>query len=274
MKQRYRLLIVYPFALIIFVITLFPFYWMVTASVKPYKEILMEASLVPRHMDLHQYELLFEQTQILVHIKNSFLTAGIATLVTIILAGMTGYAITRYNVLAGEFVARLTLFTYMVPSIVLILPIFLAMKTLGLVDSHFALIISYLTITLPFAIWMMRSYFATIPKTMEEASLIDGANRFESFLYVVVPQAMPGFISTAIFVFIVCWGEYLFPLVLVTLDTMKTIPTTLGSLVGGGQNINYGLLMAGSTVATLPILLIFLVLQKYLVAGFAAGGYE
>jgi multiple sugar transport system permease protein len=162
----------------------------------------------------------------------------------------------------------------MVPSIVLILPIFLAMKTLGLVNSHFGLIISYLTITLPFAIWMMRSYFATIPKTMEEASLIDGANRFESFLYVVVPQAMPGFISTAIFVFIICWGEYLFPLVLVTLDTMKTIPTTLASLVGGGQNINYGLLMAGSTVATLPILLIFLVLQKYLVAGFAAGGYE
>jgi multiple sugar transport system permease protein len=274
MKRKYRLLIVYPSALIIFVLTMFPFYWMVTASVKPFKEILMEPTLVPNHMDLHQYILLFEQSQILVHLKNSFWTAGVATLVTLILAGMTGYAITRYDIVAGEFIARLTLFTYMVPSIVLILPLYLAMKTLGLINSHLGLIISYLTITLPFAIWMLRSYFATIPKTMEEASLIDGANRFEAFLYVVMPQAMPGFISTAIFVFIVCWGEYLYPLVIVSLDTMKTIPTTLASLVGGGQNINFGLLMAGSTVATLPILLIFLVLQKYLVAGFAAGGYE
>lgn len=119
---------------------------------------------------------------------------------------------------------------------------------------------------------MMRSYFATIPKIMEEAALIDGTNRFGAFLYVVVPQAMPGLVSTGIFVIILCWGEYLLPMVLLTVDNMKTIPVTLASLVGGGQNINFGLLMAGSTVTTLPILLIFLILQKYLIAGFMREG--
>lgn len=274
MRQKYRLLIVYPSALIIFIITMFPFYWMVTASVKPFKELLMEASLVPRNINFTHYYGLFEQTQIVVHLKNSIITSVAATLITLILASMAGYAITRYDIVAGEFIARLTLFTYMVPSIVLLLPLYLAMKTLGLVNSHFGLVISYLTITLPFAIWMMRSYFATIPKIMEEAALIDGTNRFGAFLYVVVPQAMPGLVSTGIFVIILCWGEYLLPMVLLTVDNMKTIPVTLASLVGGGQNINFGLLMAGSTVTTLPILLIFLILQKYLIAGFAAGGHE
>lgn len=147
MRQKYRLLIVYPSALIIFIITMFPFYWMVTASVKPFKELLMEASLVPRNINFTHYYGLFEQTQIVVHLKNSIITSVAATLITLILASMAGYAITRYDIVAGEFIARLTLFTYMVPSIVLLLPLYLAMKTLGLVNSHFGLVISYLTIT-------------------------------------------------------------------------------------------------------------------------------
>jgi len=265
---------IYIAALITFVITLFPFYWMVTASIKPFKEIFINPSFFPRKFSLAFYTQLFDQTIILTHLKNSLWTAILATLITLVLAGMTGYIITRYSVLAGEFMARFTLFTYMVPSIILLLPIYLVMQALGLINSHWGLVISYLTITLPFAIWMMRSYFATIPTVMEEAALIDGANHFETYLYVVVPQALPGFISTAIFVFILCWGEYLFPLVLLSLDTMKTVPVTLAALVGGGQNINFGLLMAASTVTTAPILVLFLFLQKYLVAGFAAGGFD
>lgn len=272
-KTRKKILI-YSGAILTFVFTMFPFYWMVTASIKPFKEILINPSIIPKQISFSFYEQLFEQTIILTHLKNSLWTAVFATLITLILASMTGYIITRYKIFAGEFMARFTLFTYMVPSIILLLPLYLAMQTFKLTDSHFGLVISYLTITLPFAIWMMRSYFATIPRVMEEAALIDGANYFETYLFVVIPQALPGFISTAIFVFILCWGEYLFPLVLLNLDTMKTVPVTLAALVGGGQNINFGLLMAASTVTTAPILLLFLFLQKYLIAGFAAGGFE
>jgi multiple sugar transport system permease protein len=121
---------------------------------------------------------------------------------------------------------------------------------------------------------MMRTCFEAIPRTMEEAARIDGANRFQVFALVALPQAVPGIASTATFVFILCWSEYLYPVVLVSSDHLRTITVTLDSLTGGGQNIKFGLLMAASTVATVPILLIFLFLQKYLIRGFAAGGYE
>jgi multiple sugar transport system permease protein len=109
---------------------------------------------------------------------------------------------------------------------------------------------------------------------MEEAALIDGASRFQAFFRIVIPQARPGMIATAIFVFIMCWGEYLYPMILMATDERKTVALTLESLSGGGQNIKFGLLMAGSTVATLPVLLLFLFVQKYLVQGFAAGGVD
>jgi multiple sugar transport system permease protein len=187
---------------------------------------------------------------------------------------MTGYTITRWQSAGGEWVARLTLFTYMAPSIVLILPLYLLLKALHLTDTYVGLLGSYLTFTLPFAIWIMRAYFQAIPQTMEEAALIDGASRFQAFFRIVIPQALPGMIATAIFVFIMCWGEYLYPMILMATDERKTVALTLESLSGGGQNIKFGLLMAGSTVATLPVLLLFLFVQKYLVQGFAAGGVD
>ena len=144
----------------------------------------------------------------------------------------------------------------------------------GLINTHTGLILSYLSFTLPLGIWMMRACFQTIPKTMEEAAVVDGANRFEAFFLIALPQALPGLVSTSIFVFILCWGEYLYPVVLIKSDGLRTITITLDSLTGGGQNIKFGLLMAASTVATVPILLIFLFLQRHLVRGFAAGGYE
>lgn len=120
----------------------------------------------------------------------------------------------------------------------------------------------------------MRTCFEAIPQTMEEAAIVDGASRFQAFALIAMPQALPGVVSTAIFVFILCWGEYLYPTVLVSSDHLRTVTATLASLSGGGQNIKFGLLMAASTVVTVPILLIFLLMQKHLVRGFAAGGYD
>lgn len=265
---------VYLGAILMLVITVFPFYWMATASVKPYLEIFVKPSLFPRQLLWKYYQEIFMTTNVVIHMWNSLWTSLVATGLTLLLASMTGYTLTRYESISGELVARFTLVTYMVPSIVLILPLFLILKAVGLTDTYLRLILSYLTSTLPFAIWIMRSYFLTIPHTMEEAALIDGANRFQTVFLVVMPQALPGLISTAVFVFILCWGEYLYPLILIASDSRKTISVTLASLAGGGQNINIGQLMAGSTLATLPILVLFLFLQKYLIRGFAAGGVD
>ena len=273
-RSKIRQVWVFLGILILVILIVFPFYWMVATSLKTFAEVSIERTLIPRQIIWKNYTDLFAQTKIVTHLINTFWISGLATVLTLVLATMTGYSITRYDTVGGELVAKFTLFTYMVPSIVLLLPLYLVLRSVGLINTHLGLVASYLTFTLPFAIWMMRAYFQTIPQVMEEAAVVDGANRFQAFLWVVLPQAIPGLISTGIFVFILCWSEFLYPLVLISTDELKTITVTLASLTGGGQNIKFGLLMAASTVATLPIILIFLFLQKYLVRGFAAGGYE
>ena len=255
-------------------LVLFPFYWMVTASLKSFREISVERTLIPRAVSFKNYSDLFEQTSIVWHLFNTVWISCFVTVVTVMLASMSAYVLTRFLTPTAEWIARVSLYAYMVPSIVLIIPFYMGMRTAGLVNTHSGLILSYLSFTLPLGIWMMRACFQTIPKTMEEAAVVDGANRFEAFFLIAMPQAIPGVVSTSIFVFILCWGEYLYPVVLINSDRLRTITVTLDALTGGGQNIKFGLLMAASTVATVPIMLIFLFLQRHLVRGFAAGGYE
>ena len=252
----------------------FPFYWMVTTSLKTYREIAIDRTLVPRNISFENYTALFSQTNIVGHAANTLFVSLLTTLLTVSIAALAGYAMTRFVTRTGEWIAKLSLFAYMVPSIVLIIPFYLGLQQAGLINTRAGLVLSYLSFTLPLGIWMMRASFEAIPKVMEEAAIVDGASRFQAFALVALPQARPSMASTAIFVFILCWSEYLFPTILVSADHLRTVTVTLETLSGGGQNIKFGLLMAASTVATLPVLLIFLFLQKYLVKGFAAGGYD
>jgi multiple sugar transport system permease protein len=252
----------------------FPFYWMVTTSIKTYREISIERTLVPRSVSFENYTALFQQTNIVGHAANTLLVSILTTVLTVAIAALAGYAMTRFVTKTGEWIARLSLFAYMVPSIVLIIPFYLGLLQAGLINTRTGLVLSYLSFTLPFGIWMMRASFEAIPKSMEEAAIVDGASRFQAFALIALPQALPSIASTAIFVFILCWSEYLYPTILVSADHLRTVTVTLETLSGGGQNIKFGLLMAASTVATVPILFIFLFLQKYLVKGFAAGGYD
>jgi multiple sugar transport system permease protein len=265
---------VYLGVAVLLLLIVFPFYWMVTTSLKSFAEVSIQRTVIPREISLQNYVNLFVQTNIAKHTINTFWISFATTLITALLSSMTAYAITRFETASSEWIARLSLYAYMVPSIVLVIPFYLILRMAGLINTHAGLILSYLSFTLPLAIWMMRACFQTIPAAMEEAAVVDGANRFQAFFYVVLPQAVPGIISTSIFVFILCWSEFLYPLVLISTDELKTITVTLAALTGGGQNIKFGLLMAASTVATVPVMLIFLFLQKYLVRGFAAGGYE
>ena len=273
-KSLLRTFVVYAGVVVLLFLILFPFYWMVTASMKGFREISIERTLIPRQISFKNYVDLFEQTNIAWHLFNTAWVSCVVTVVTVLLASMSAYVMTRFLTPTAEWIARISLYAYMVPSIVLIIPFYMGLRMAGLINTHTGLILSYLSFTLPLGIWMMRACFQTIPKTMEEAAVVDGANRFEAFFLIALPQALPGLVSTSIFVFILCWGEYLYPVVLIKSDGLRTITVTLDSLTGGGQNIKFGLLMAASTVATVPILLIFLFLQKHLVRGFAAGGYE
>ena len=180
--NRLGKVVVYFGAVVLLVVTMFPFYWMVTASIKPYIEIFTKPSFLPRTLVWNNYLELFATTSIGIHLWNSLWTAVVTTSLTLVLATMTGYTITRWQSFSGEFVARLTLFTYMVPSIVLILPLYMVLKSVQLTNTYPGLIASYLTFTLPFAIWIMRSHFQAIPQTMEDAALIDRRLAFSGLL--------------------------------------------------------------------------------------------
>lgn len=194
----------YVGVVLLVILVIFPFYWMATTSVKNFSEVSIKRTVIPRQVIWNNYTDLFAQTKIVTHTFNTLWISTLTTALTLLLATMTAYTITRFDSVGGEWIARLTLFTYLVPSIVLLLPVYLLLKATSLINTHAGLIVSYLTFTLPFAIWMMRSYFQTIPLVIEEAAVVDGANRFQAFIWVVIPQAMPGLISTATFVFILC----------------------------------------------------------------------
>jgi ABC-type glycerol-3-phosphate transport system permease component len=165
------------------------------------------------------------------------------------------------------------LMTQMFPSIMLLIPFYKIMQTAGLVDTHTGLALTYISFTIPFCSWMMTGYFRSIPRELDEAASIDGLSRFRTFRSVVLPLALPGMVATAIYSFITGWNEYLFALVLTQSEDMKTVPVGIGQLVGQ-YKIHWNDMMAASLFAAVPLLVLFVFLQKYLISSLTAGAVK
>jgi len=166
------------------------------------------------------------------------------------------------------------LFTYLLPSVVLIIPLYLLIVRMGLANTLTSLVLAYTTFALPYALWLLRSFMRGIPADLESAALIDGASRIGAFIDVILPQALPGIISTALFTFILAWNEYLYALVLVSSDEVRPLTTGVMNMLITSFNIEWSLLMAAAVLMSLPLLVIFAFLQSYLTSGFGAGGVK
>lgn len=252
----------------------FPLLWMFVTSIKPDREIL---SLVPSlwtdSPQLAAYARLFSQTRFLTYFVNSLTVAGGATLLTVIVGTLAAYAITRFRFRGREFVAGTMLFTYMFAPIMVVVPFYILMRNAGLVNSHLGLILSYTTFSLPFSMWLLRSFFQSIPVDLEEAAMIDGASRPQAVLRVIVPLALPGVIAVSIFTFIVAWNDYLFARVLIGSDNLKTLPIGIQDLYESTVT-DWGMVMAAGMMITIPALIFFVSVQKYLIAGWGAGAVK
>jgi ABC-type glycerol-3-phosphate transport system permease component len=165
------------------------------------------------------------------------------------------------------------LVTQMFPSIMLLIPYFTVMKTLGLINTYAGLILCYISFTIPFCTWMMMGYFQSIPKELDAAATIDGCGRFRIFWQIVLPLALPGLVATAMYAFLVGWNEYMFALILTTSEPMKTLAVGIGQLIGQ-YRIAWNDLMAVSLVASIPVTILFLLLQKHLISGLTAGAVK
>jgi ABC-type glycerol-3-phosphate transport system permease component len=253
----------------------FPLFWMLVTSVKPQSELFRRPpTMLPETVTFEHYGRLLADTSFLTYYRNSVILSTSTTLVVVALATLGAYSLVRFRYRGRENLAFLVLFTYLLPSVVLIIPLYLMLVRLGLSNTILSLVIAYTTFALPYALWLLRSFMAGIPADLESAALVDGASRMGAFVDVILPQLLPGVISTALFTFILAWNEYLFALVLVNSDAARPLTTGVMNMLISSFNIEWSLLMAASVMMSVPLIVVFAFLLSYLTRGFGAGGVK
>ncbi|QEN85176.1 carbohydrate ABC transporter permease [Labrys sp. KNU-23] len=261
-----------PVALIV-LFALAPFAWMILTSLTPSARIAASGvSLSPTGWSLDNYIRLFEQTSFLGNMGHSLIIALGTVLVGLGVSVTAAYAFSRFRFAGRRAIMLQFLLVNMFPVVLLILPLFVLMRRLGLLDTHLSLILANATVAIPFAVWMLTSYIAAIPRSLDEAAMIDGCSRLTALRRVVLPLAMPGIISTGIYIFITAWNEYLYALTL-SGKNVRTVTVAIQTLIGEYQ-IEWGLLAAGGVIGALPATLLFLIVQKSLVGGLTQGAVK
>ncbi len=254
-------------------IILLPFFWMVSVSLKPATEpFAIPARLWPQNPTLDNYVTAF-RPEFRTYFVNSTIVSLSTVVITVTLALLAAYAFTRVQMRLLTLAMTLVIVAQMFPASAIIIPIYKMMKAADLLNTYAALIIAYVTVTLPVAIWMLRGFMANLPPTLEEAAAIDGAGPLRTFIEIIVPLCRPGIVATAVFVLIVTWQEFLFALSFTSTKEMRTLPVGVNDFIGQ-YGIRYGELMASSVLISLPVIVIFFLLQRQFVAGLTAGAVK
>lgn len=247
---------------------------MISTSFKPLREIfLFPPSFLPNDFTLANFGRLFEQTRFLTYFRNSVFVSFTTVVLTITIGSAGAYSLTRFKFYGRDKIASFILFTYMFAPIMIVIPFYVLIRKMGIANTHVALIMAYTAFCLPFSLWLLRAFFQSIPLTLELAAMIDGASRFQAVIYVVLPLALPGIIATSIFTFILAWNDYIFVRILITSDELKTLSVGIADLYNATV-IDWGMIMAGSMLITVPVLIFFVFIQRYLIAGWGAGGMK
>jgi ABC-type glycerol-3-phosphate transport system permease component len=259
-------------ALLLF--TAFPFAWMAATAFKPSQEVFYwPPRFFPEQATLANIVRLFEETRFLVYFRNSVVVASATVLLTLALATPGAYSLTRFRFRGRETLAATILFTYMFAPIMIIIPFYVMVRYFGIANTHLALVLGYTAFSMPFALWMLRTFFQSIPLDLEEAALTDGADRARAVLYVILPMALPGIVATGIFTFILAWNDYIFVRILITSDELKTLPVGIADLYNSTV-IDWGMIMASGMLVIIPVVIVFSYIQKFLVAGWGGGGVK
>jgi multiple sugar transport system permease protein len=253
-----------------------PIFWMISTSLKTSPEVFKwPPSLLPLKPVLESYKDLFvPENRYFQFFRNSLIVAGTTTVVALAAAVLSGYGLSRFKFKGRSTILVFFLITQMFPFSLVLLTLFLFFSKLHLLNSYFGLILAFVGISLAFSIWMLKSYFDTIPRELEEAATIDGSGRFGTLFRIILPLIGPGAIATAIFIFITCWNEYLLAATLAMSEKVRTLPPGLSMSYMSFLKISWNGLMAASVVASLPSVIIFAFLQRWFIQGLAAGAVK
>lgn len=251
-----------------------PFWWVISGSVKVPQEIIARIpTMIPHSFTWQHYEKLLSGSDYPVYMANSLIVAVLSTLITLVVAIPAAFAFFRLAFPGREMLYRIILLAYAFPSIVVLIPLFGMFAKLGLIDTQIALVIVNVTFALPFAIWMLRSFFGSVPKEIEEAAVMDGAPMPTILRRIMIPLIAPGIASVAIFAFISSWTEYVFASVVILSDAKRTVPVGFSGIIGQYQ-IDWGLLLAGASLAILPVILLFALIGRWFVSGLTEGAVK
>ncbi len=265
-----RILLLLP----IMVFVLFPFYWVIITSFKTTTQISQRESIFwPSPATLSQYEQLVFNSPFLMWLGNSLLVAALSTIISVAIAALAAYALTRLKFLGAGLLTTAILITYLLPGTLIFIPLYQTLSDLGLINSYGALLTTYPTFLVPFATWVLIGYFRSIPVELEEAAMIDGASRLYAFVRITLPLAAPALLSVALFAFTNAWNEFLFAFVFITSESLRTLPIGLQSMVVG-DILPWGELMAASLLTAIPVALLYMYAQRFLVGGLTVGAVK
>lgn len=250
---------------------LFPLLWMVLTSFKEQRDIFTMPPTLFFTPTLESYVTYLQRPDIWRRLVNTVIVAVGSGVLSIVAGAMAGYALARIRLRGAGTIGLLIVLSRGVPPIALAVPMFLVARKLGLTDKHITLILAYCTFLIPYVMWLMRGFFLSLPKELEESAMIDGCSRFGAFFKIIVPISLPGLLSTMIFSMILAWEELLFALVL-TNRNASTIPVAIQGIAGDTINgANWAALTAVGTITVLPVIVFAMLVQKWLVQGLADG---
>ena len=250
-----------------------PLFWMVTTAIKTNKELYEDFSYVPQRPTLENFVRVIVREKLLTNIRNSFSVSLITTLITVLVSSLAAFSIVRYRYPGREWIGRLILFKYLLPSAMLFVPLYVIVTALGLGNTQQGLILTYLTFTIPFCTWMLMGYFRGMPVELEEQAMVDGCTKIGAMLRILLPLSAPGLVASAIFSFTLAWNEFLLALVITMDQSAMTVPIKLSMMVAGDQYI-WGQLMAGAVLASIPVGILYFIGQRFVVQGLAAGAVK
>jgi len=273
-RSRFYWFLHYGLLALYVIFALFPLYWLLKVSVTPNDLLYSEGiRLWPSRPSLGHYAFVLAHSDFPLFFENSVIVSGSTAVIVTLVAALSGYAMSRFDFRGKMWLVGLMLVTQMFPLVMLVAPIFKLFSPLGLTNSLTGLVIVYTAFNVPFATFLMQSFFDGIPKDLEEAAMIDGASRFRAFRQIILPLTLPGVAATLGFVFTAAWSELLFALMLVSKAGASTFPVGLLSFVSK-FSVDFGQMMAAGVLALIPACLFFLLIQRYLVQGLTAGAVK
>jgi multiple sugar transport system permease protein len=271
-ESVFRVIAVLVIAVLLFMIV-FPVYFMATTAFKIEREIYSELTWIPRQPTLANFYDVIYSFRIPVYIRNTLIVALTTTSIVVVISVLAGYSLTRLRFPGRAIMARGVLFVYLVPGSLMLIPMYLIIVKLRLQNSYMGLILANMSFAVPFCTWLIMGYLRGISSEMEEAALIDGCNRLTALWHIVIPLSVPGIVTAAIFIFNNVWNEFIFALILTQDESRRMISVGLSNFYRTDYYM-VGPMMAGSLIAMTPVVILYILAQRYVVSGLAAGAVK